>query len=56
MRARDRRGAILEKGAIREGCHTTRLSRAVQRVLASAAAEHARATLVRRPGAVFDMG
>jgi hypothetical protein len=24
MRARDRRGAILEKGAIREGCHTTR--------------------------------
>jgi hypothetical protein len=24
MRARDRRGAILEKGAIREGCYTTR--------------------------------
>jgi hypothetical protein len=26
MRARDRRGAILEKGAIREGCYTTRLA------------------------------
>jgi hypothetical protein len=25
MRARDRRGAILEKGAIREGCYTTRV-------------------------------